>query len=162
MATDTSVNNLIINKLTKAQYDGIQTKSDTELYLVPDVIDAVPTSGSSNYVASGGVYTALNAKQNQTQLETITGTTLSAQTDKYYVGTNVGTLTVTLPTPIQNTLQSIVIYLEVGSSPSVTFTSGSTILYGKDFLIEPNTKFEINVLWNGVSWILGQLKLEVV
>lgn len=158
MATDTSVNNLIINKLTKAQYDSIQTKSNTELYLVPDIIDAVPTSGSSNTVASGGVYTALNAKQNQTQLETISGTTLSAQTDKYYVGTNVGTLTITLPIPIQNTLQSIVIYLETGSTPNITFTGG-TILYGKDFIIEANSKFELNILWNGVAWILGQLKL---
>lgn len=158
MPTDTSVNNLIINKLTKAQYDGIQTKSDTELYLVPDIIDSAPTSGSSNTVTSGGVYSALIAKQDKTQLETISGTTLSAQTDKYYVGTNVGTLTVTLPTPIQNTLQSIVIYLETGSTPNITFTGG-TILYGRNFVIEANTKFELNILWNGVAWILGQLKL---
>lgn len=36
--TDKKVDNLIINKLTKAQYDAIQEKSDTELYLVPDDI----------------------------------------------------------------------------------------------------------------------------
>ena len=36
--TDKKVDNLIINKLTKAQHDAIQEKSDTELYLVPDDI----------------------------------------------------------------------------------------------------------------------------
>lgn len=63
MATDTTVNNLIINKLTKAQYEAIASPSDTELYLVPDEIDSTPTSGSDNPVTSGGVYTALWNKQ---------------------------------------------------------------------------------------------------
>ena len=36
MSQDTSVNNLIINKLTKAQYEGISSPSDTELYLITD------------------------------------------------------------------------------------------------------------------------------
>lgn len=60
MPTDSTVNNLIINKLTKAQYGTIQNPSETELYLVPDVIDSAPTSGSNNMVTSGGVYTAIN------------------------------------------------------------------------------------------------------
>jgi len=56
MATDTIVNNLVINKLTKAQYDAIDNPSDTELYLVPDEVDSTPVSGSSNCITSGGVY----------------------------------------------------------------------------------------------------------
>ena len=60
--TDTSVSELIINKLTKTQYDNIQNPSDTELYIVPDEVDSAPTSGSDNYVTSGGVYTALQDK----------------------------------------------------------------------------------------------------
>lgn len=60
--SDTSVNSLVINKLTKAQYDALETKSETELYLVPDEIDNAPTSGSDNPVKSGGVYTALQDK----------------------------------------------------------------------------------------------------
>lgn len=47
MATDTTVNNLIINKLTKAQYDAIASPSDTELYLVPDGIPVVTQTASS-------------------------------------------------------------------------------------------------------------------
>ena len=61
--TDISANGLVINKLSKAQYDAIQNPSDTELYLVPDEIDNAPTSGSNNPVKSGGVYSALGNKQ---------------------------------------------------------------------------------------------------
>lgn len=48
MATDTKVNNLIINKLTKAQYDGLAQKSETELYLVPDTAQELPTVTTAN------------------------------------------------------------------------------------------------------------------
>lgn len=61
--TDTNVTQLIINKLTKAQYDALQSKSETELYLVPDEIDDAPTSGSTNPVTSDGIKTALDTKQ---------------------------------------------------------------------------------------------------
>ena len=71
MATDTTVNNLIINKLTKAQYDAIESPSETELYLVPDEIDTTPTSGSENPVTSGGVYTALSGKADSSSLSTV-------------------------------------------------------------------------------------------
>lgn len=70
MATDTTVNNLVINKLTKAQYVEIQNPSDTEIYLVPDVIDTAPTSGSDNMVTSGGVYTALSNKADASDIPT--------------------------------------------------------------------------------------------
>ncbi len=63
--TDTNVTQLIINKLTKAQYDALQDKSETELYLVPDEIDDTPTSGSENPVTSDGIKTALDTKQDK-------------------------------------------------------------------------------------------------
>lgn len=61
MPTDTKVNDLIINVLTEEQYASIPTASVslTELYLVPEVIDTVPISGSSNPITSGGVYDAI-------------------------------------------------------------------------------------------------------
>ncbi len=59
--TDTNVNQLVINKMTKAQYESI-TPSDTELYLIPDEVDTTPTSNSDNPITSGGVYTALQNK----------------------------------------------------------------------------------------------------
>lgn len=73
MPTDTTVNNLVINELTKAQYDEIENPSDTELYLVSEVIDISPTNGSENLVTSGGVYTALSSKANTSDVVTSIG-----------------------------------------------------------------------------------------
>lgn len=70
MATDTNVTSLVINKMTKAQYDALSTKSDTELYLVPDEIDDAPTANSDNPVKSGGVYTALAGKADTSDIPT--------------------------------------------------------------------------------------------
>lgn len=63
MATDTVISNLVINKLTREQYYDIENPSETEIYLVPDEIDDVPTENSVVPVKSGGVYTALAGKQ---------------------------------------------------------------------------------------------------
>lgn len=38
MSVDTNVNGLVINLLTKQQYEGINSPSDTELYLITDDI----------------------------------------------------------------------------------------------------------------------------
>ena len=46
---DTNVNNLIINKLTKAQYDGITTPDPTQLYLTDDVISSADIAAALGY-----------------------------------------------------------------------------------------------------------------
>ena len=56
---DTNVNSLVINKLTKQEYDNLQQVSDTELYLVEEQVDSTVTQGSTNPVQSGAVYEAL-------------------------------------------------------------------------------------------------------
>jgi len=67
MPTDTKVNDLKINVLSEAQYEQIQSPSNTELYLVPETIDTTPTSGSTNPITSGGVYSALQSLPPQEQ-----------------------------------------------------------------------------------------------
>jgi len=67
MPTDTKVNDLKINVLSEAQYEQIQSPSATELYLVPEVVDTTPTSGSTNPITSGGVYDALQNIPEQEQ-----------------------------------------------------------------------------------------------
>lgn len=57
--TDTNVNQLVINKMTKQEYDNLQQVSDTELYLVEEQVDSVVTQNSTNPVQSGAVYEAL-------------------------------------------------------------------------------------------------------
>ena len=71
MATDVQANDMILNVLTKAQYDDIQSPSETELYLVEESIDTTPTNGSDNPVSSGGVYTALSGKADSSSLATV-------------------------------------------------------------------------------------------
>ena len=58
--TDNDVNRLIINQLTKTEYNGLPSISDEELYLVEEPLDNVPTLNSTNPVTSGGVYAALH------------------------------------------------------------------------------------------------------
>lgn len=67
MPTDTQVNDLKINVLSEAQYEQIQSPSDTELYLVPETVDTTPSSGSTNPITSGGVYDALQNIPEQEQ-----------------------------------------------------------------------------------------------
>lgn len=170
MPTDTNINNLVINKLTKAQYDAIQSPSETELYLVEEDIDNTPTSGSENPVTSGGVYTALQGKANTSDLTSkedkidivaASGTTLTAQVGKYYrFDTAVGTLAVTLPTPTDTThLSNVILFLTTGSTPAITFTSTSTIYYADGYEIEAETIYEINCLFNGSNWIIATMKI---
>lgn len=316
MPTDTNVNSLVINKLTKAQYDAIQSPSETELYLVEESIDTTPTSGSSNPVSSGGVYTALSDKidksstsglvkndgtidtstyltsstahqvpsggnsgqvlkkssatdydyawANQTQdypsaycktaagtagktaactlwtatantylhivivyantsasaltlnvnstsaaplyingvvssstnytlpagsyiafyngtnwyintdgtipfvekavtIETASGATLSAQVDKYYTLSNVGTLAITLPTIASGTtkVQTVTFYIAAGSTPAVTFTSTHSIYYSDGFEIAANSTYEVSAAYNGIAWMVASVKIVI-
>ena len=63
MSQDTNVTNLIINKLTKQQYEGIADPSDTELYMVTDDIGIT----SSDVTAALG-YTPENTANKVTAL----------------------------------------------------------------------------------------------
>lgn len=63
---DTNVNQLVINKMTKQEYDNLSQVSDTELYLVEEQVDNVVTQNSTNPVQSGAVYEALQNVQNLT------------------------------------------------------------------------------------------------
>lgn len=102
-----------------------QTYGDFEAYAIPRrmwelehkqdalTFDSAPTSGSTNPVTSGGVYTALQAKADPVTVETVSGTDpviVGADNHRYVCGT-VDTLTLTPPS------SGIV---------DVVFTSGTT------------------------------------
>ena len=138
MPTDTSVNSLIINKLTKAQYDAIQSPSETEIYLVEE-----------------------EDKEDKVTIESASGATLSAQVGKYYTLSSVGTLAITLPTIAVGTtkVQTVSFYISTGSSPAVTFTSTHSIYYADGFEIAASSTYEVNALWNGVAWVVASVKI---
>lgn len=56
---DTNVNKLVINKMTKQEYDNLSQVSETELYLIEEQVDSVVTQNSTNPVQSGAVYNAI-------------------------------------------------------------------------------------------------------
>ena len=56
---DTNVNQLVINKMTKQEYDNLSQVSETELYLVEEQVDSTVIQGSTNPVQGGAVYEAL-------------------------------------------------------------------------------------------------------
>ena len=128
---DTTVSELIINKLSKAQYDNIQNPSDTELYLVPDEVDSTPTSGSSNYVTSGGVYTALTSKADKSAA--IGTLSLSLDSTNYKLtlsGTKVDGTSFTVSDVIDLPLESVVVSGSYDSQTKkviLTLQDGSTI-----------------------------------
>lgn len=55
MSQDTNVQNLIINRLTKAQYESIANPSDTELYLIPDDSSGGGTSRNIGEIVSSAI-----------------------------------------------------------------------------------------------------------
>ncbi len=172
MPTDTNVNSLVINKLTKAQYDAIQSPSETELYLVEENIDTTPTSGSENPVTSGGVYTALQgkadtsdiaSKEDKVDIVSASGTTLTAEVGKYYTLSNVGTLAITLPTIASGTatIQTVTFYISAGSTPAVTFTSIHSIYYSDGFEIAADSTYEVSAAYNGIAWVVASVKIVI-
>lgn len=125
---------------------------------------SIPSGGIPASDLASGVIPDISVKENKMTITTANGTTLSAAVDNYYrFDSAVGTLTVTLPTPLINTyLSNIIFSFTTSSSPNVTFTSGAnTIKYSDGFEIEASTMYEINALWNGTMWILGMMRIEV-
>lgn len=102
--------------------------------------------------------TELANKEDKMTIEAIAspGATLTAEVDKYYTMTNVGTLAITLPTMTDATkVKTIVFYISTNSAPAVTFTSTHTVLYSDGFQIDADSTYEINALWNGIAWVVA-------
>lgn len=165
--TDSIVNNLVINKMTQAQYDALSPKSDTELYLVPDNYDTVPTNNSSNPITSGGVFTALGAKEDKfTIIDTHKTSDFEASVGNYYFVDIAASdsMSIQLATPTENTkLSSCVFFLTTNTSPALNFAAETDVpvYYAANYKIEANKVYEINALYNGSSWCIAQVEMEV-
>ena len=69
--TDTKSSKLILNILSKEQYDSA-TKSEDELYLTPDTGEYVTTDQLSNYVTSDQLSNYATTEQLSTKQDTLT------------------------------------------------------------------------------------------
>ena len=126
-------------------------------------IDSAPTANSTNLVTSGGVYSAVQGKENKIDIVATSGATLDAAVGKYYTLSSVGTLAITLPTIASGTtkVQTVSFYIAAGSSPAVTFTSTHSIYYSDGFEIAADSTYEVSALWNGIAWIVASVKIVV-
>ena len=112
-STDNTVSELVINKMTQAQYDALATKLDTELYLVPDDIP----------------YPIIS--------QTSTTATINPNTFNKWTS-NISSLTVTLAAPTDNSVMNeYVMEFTIdssASSPTITITN-----YGNNAIVYANT-----------------------
>ena len=105
----------------------------------------------------------ISGKEDRVAVVSISGTALSAEVGKYYVGASVETLAVTLPTVADAShLANVVLNIATGASPAVTFTAatGVVISYSKDFALEASKEYEVNCLWQGSKWIIMAVEVE--
>ena len=92
-----------------------------------------------------------------TPIEVASGETLTAKVGRYYrFDEEVNILEVTLP-KVEETdrLKSLVLSFTTGDTPAVTITADSDIAYFSGYSIEPNTTYEINLMFNGTKWIVA-------
>ncbi len=89
----------------------------------------------------------------------LTNNTLNAASGTYYrFSYTVNTLTVNLPNMTGvSTVRPVVLYIETGENPNVTFTSpdNKTVTQYSNYEIDMNSKYEINCLFNGQKWIIA-------
>lgn len=91
-------------------------------------------------------------------VETFSGILLQAQADTYYrADAAVDNLTVQLPATESNEVKSVVLGITTGSSPVLSFTAadGKAIRYVDGYLIKALTSYEINIMYNGLTWTVA-------
>ena len=97
MATDTNISQLVINKLTQAQYKAAKDAGnivETELYMITDgdgggakiTVDTTVVAGSENAVSGGAVYNAIHTHKFFTF-----GTTAPSDKNLLWIDTSIGT-----------------------------------------------------------------------
>lgn len=99
----------------------------------------------------------LGDKEDRVPVVVVSGETVVAKVGKYYrFDERVNTLQVTLPNVEEiNRLKSLVLSFTTGDSPAITISANSEIIYFSGYFIEPNTTYEINLMFNGTKWIVA-------
>lgn len=115
-----------------------------------------------NKPISTATQNALNGKQDTMPIDLNgSASTLAAVAGEYHVlSATIGTFTITLPTMAgADKVSTIGIYFTTGATPNVTISGTNTIVYDKNWSIEPSTTHEINALWNGTAWVLTMIHI---
>lgn len=94
----------------------------------------------------------------------VSGTaSVNAQVGKHYIfdkdgGRPLNTFTLYLPVITSTDIvQNILFSFWTSSAPSLTITppDGVDVVYMKGYSIQPNENYELNIMWNGLKWIVA-------
>lgn len=103
-------------------------------------------------------------QQSKVPVVQATGTSLAAETGNYYrFDSVVSTLNITLKHTNDSNIQQVVFGFTTDSSTSVnfiTYVNNETIYFADGFFIQEDTTYEVNALWNGVSWMIAGITLN--
>lgn len=103
-------------------------------------------------------------QQSKVPVVQATGTSLAAETGNYYrFDSVVSTLNITLKHTNDSNIQQVVFGFTTDSSTSVNFipyVNNETIYFADGFFIQEDTTYEVNALWNGVSWMITGITLN--
>lgn len=85
------------------------------------------------------------------------GNVLQAETNRYYrFDEVVNTLAIELPSIGETSvLKAIVLSFTTGDSPQVIITADKEVSYFEGYSIQPNTTYELNLMFNGLKWIVA-------
>lgn len=96
-------------------------------------------------------------------IEHSSGTALNAEVNKYYYfDSEVDTLTITMPQVTDTTNASCFsVFLTTNNNPQITINgNGKEVSYFRDYIIDPNTTYELNFMFNGLKWIVAHATVE--
>ena len=146
---------------TAAQWAAIQSGITSNLVTK---LTELPTAQELTTALNGKANTSdLANKEDKVDIVSASGATLTAEVDKYYTLSNVGTLAITLPTIAAGTtkVQTVTFYIAAGSSPAVTFTSTHSIYYSDGFEIAADSTYEVSAAYNGIAWVVASVKIVI-
>ena len=76
----------------------------------------------------------------------------------------VNSLSVSLPIASEGLSTTSKLYVTASDQPAISFTSGQTIKYTKDYIdnpIDSGREYEITAFWNGQFWLISKQEIDV-
>lgn len=125
--------------------------------------ETYPTLKSHFHPITGeDIYAMREEVEKAVDIVSVSGETLNAEVGKYYrFDEEVNTLDVTLPKISEvSKLSSLVLSFTTGDEPQVTISADVDVDYFSGYSIEPNTKYELNLMFNGSKWIVAYGTVE--
>lgn len=157
----------------KAVYDNLPTTmgasgSGHKGGLVPDTPS---TAGITKFLREDGTWNVpdvdVSGKEDKIAIDSTAKTSsFTASVGNYYT-VNIpasSSIMIALDTPSDNTKLSNAIFLVTTSTAPALFidaANGVNIYKAKNYSIEANSIYEVNAVWNGVSWSVASVELEL-